>query len=321
MRPPDRPRVIRDAADGDAPPARRPDPRDLDPPDPDDRWQRIEPPPRRGPTPEPGFRQSNRRSVLEVVGVVVGFALALVGIFKLAAWLAVLALPLIPVSLDRSVGEMAYDQLASPSKQCTDPGPKAYVEALAKPLVEAANAEFTFEFRVIDDDTANAFALPGGYVAVNFGLLTEAKSGAEVAAVLAHELSHATQRHGVARILRKVSGFVAIGAVLGWVDFGGLAGVAADLIDSGYDRDQEREADRVGRDVMRSAAIDPRAMGIFFDRLAETEGPAFVRLVASHPPSAERAADARAAEPLAGPARDLPSPAGLRCHPTDSATP
>lgn len=260
-----------------------------------------------------GFGHSKRRVVAEVVGVVVVLGLlvwgGLAAVGAAAGWLVGFA----PVSLDRAIGEAAWSGLAPEEKRCSDPGPKAYVEALAAPLIAAYGGPQTFEFAVVDEASINAFALPGGFVTVHMGLLAAAESGEEVAAVLAHEMRHVTERHGLRRVARQVGGAVVIGMVFGAVDLGVLGGVALDLAGRAYDRDEEREADEMGHALLVEAGIDPGGMARFFERLA-AEGVAVPELLSTHPGSAERQAAAAARGGLDGPARSLPSPAGLRCR-------
>jgi predicted Zn-dependent protease len=269
------------------------------------------------PPPPTGFHVSGKRAIGEIVGVVVAIGLGVYLLYIAAAWLAGMALPLIPVEADVTVGEHSWPQLAPMEKRCTDPGPQAYVEQLAAPLIEALEDErFTFKFAVVDDPQINAFALPGGFVTVNFGLLEQAQSGEEIAAVLAHEIHHVTQRHGFGRILRQLSGAMAIGAVFGWLDLGSLTGAAVSLVASGYDRDQERESDTLGRALLINAHIDPNGMVAFFERLESKHGGGdLTALLTTHPGSAERAKTAADGPALIGPAIALPSPSGLRCRP------
>lgn len=271
------------------------------------------PPPAPPSPPSAGFGHSTRRVVIEIVAVVAVLALAVWGVMAAtgaaAGWLAGLA----PTSLDEAIGEYAWPQLAPEERRCTDPAPLAYVEALAAPLVEAYDGPYTFRFAVVDDPAINAFALPGGYVTVHMGLLDAADSGEEVAAVLAHEMRHVTERHGLRRIARQLGGAAALGMIFGAADLGALGGVAIGLMGRAYDRDQEREADEEGHALLVAAQIDPRGMVTFFDRLAR-EGGSMPAILSTHPGSAERSAAAAARAGLDGPPRTLPAPGELRCR-------
>ena len=263
-----------------------------------------------------GFGHTRKRIALELGALVAGLALIVVVAFWLASALAGWLVRFIPASADVALGEAGFEQLAPPSSRCTDPGPQAYVDQIAGPLLaEIYDERFEFEIVVIDRPEVNAFALPGGFVAVHYGLLQAADTGEEVAGVLAHELHHVTERHGLVRVLRSAGGRVILGLVLGWGDVGALAQYAGSLANLQYDRDQEREADEQGRDTLRRAGIDPAGLARFFERMQAQHGDAPIAFLSSHPGHSERIAAAN--EDAAGftTTRQLPPPpADLRCR-------
>src|SRR5690606_27372427 len=120
-------------------------------------------------------RKMWRNLVLAVVGLIFAgwLILWLLGLLaaKLVNW--------VPTDVDVAIGEQNWKELAPESSHCTDPGPLAYVEELAQPLIAASNSEFEFHFVVVDAQEVNAFALPGGFVTVNMGLLEAAETGEE----------------------------------------------------------------------------------------------------------------------------------------------
>src|SRR5690606_4407321 len=150
--------------------------------------------------------------------------------------------------------------LAPESSHCTDPGPLAYVEELAQPLIAASNSEFEFHFVVVDAQEVNAFALPGGFVTVNMGLLEAAETGEEVAAVIAHEMTHVTNRRGMRAVLRRVGGLALVSMVFGGTNLETLAWAAEGLSSQAHSRDQERDADDGGRKILMDAGVDPTGM-------------------------------------------------------------
>lgn len=266
------------------------------------------------PAPTRGFGHSKRRVFAEIAGVVVVLALLVWGAVALVGGLASTLVGFAPISLDRAIGEATFDQLAPPDRRCTDPAALAYVEQIAAPLIEAYQGEHTFTFAVIEAPEINAFALPGGFIAVHSGLLDAAETGEEVAAVLAHEIHHVTERHGLRRIAGQLGAFAALGAIFGAVDLGALTGIAVNLVGNAYDRDQEREADALGHALLVEADIDPGGMVRFFERLA-AEGIAVPALLSTHPGSDERAALARERGGLDGEPQALPPPPdGLKCR-------
>lgn len=190
----------------------------------------------------------------------------------------------------------------------------AYVNEVAQKLVAVSRSilvtdrQLPFEFTVLNNSVPNAWALPGGKIAVNRGLLTELGSEAELAAVLGHEMVHALARHGAQSQERGVflqGGLVAaqIGAVLGGMDSNaaglvlGGASVGAQLINTKYGRDAELQSDLYGMRLMKAAGYDPLAAVALqetFVRLSAGRDPSWLEgLFASHPPSAERVAKNR----------------------------
>lgn len=186
-----------------------------------------------------------------------------------------------------------------------DPELTEYVQSVGNRLATHAKRkdELQFEFHVLNDSTPNAWALPGGKIVVNRGLLTELKSEAELAAVLGHEIVHADAAHG-ARAQSK--GMVTqIGAIAGMVLISSkvdssagqqaaaiIPALGAQLISTKYGRDAERESDLYGMQYMSEAGYDPQGaveLQETFVRLSEGRPDDWLSgLFASHPPSKER---------------------------------
>lgn len=181
-----------------------------------------------------------------------------------------------------------------------------YVNEVGQKLAAVADRKLPYEFVVLNNSVPNAWALPGGKIAINRGLLTELRSEAELAAVLGHEIVHAAARHGAkaqerGTLLQAGLAAAQIGAAVGGVDsnVAGLliqgAGVGAQLVQQKYGREQELEADRYGMQYMKAAGYDPQGAVTLqetFVRLSEREGAKkqswLEGLFASHPPSMER---------------------------------
>jgi beta-barrel assembly-enhancing protease len=186
------------------------------------------------------------------------------------------------------------------------PEPTAYVNEVGQKLAAVADRKLPYEFVVLNNSVPNAWALPGGKIAINRGLLTELKSEAELAAVLGHEIVHAAARHGAkaqerGTLLQVGLAAAQIGAAVSDVDtnVAGLliqgAGVGAQLIQQKYGREQELESDRYGMEYMKRAGYDPWGAVTLqetFVRLSQQDGARkqgwLEGLFASHPPSAER---------------------------------
>ena len=210
--------------------------------------------------------------------------------------------------MERRIGEEAYRDIRLREPDFVDdPEITNYVNELGARLASSADGvRQSFEFFVIQNPTINAFAMPGGFIGVHTGLILAAQSESELASVLAHEISHVTQRH-IARMFGRQSELsivtlaaflVAMLAARSSPDAAGaaMAGATAGSIQAqlNYSRDFEREADRVGFQVLERAGFDVNGMGAFFDRLLkagrlyENNAPAYLR---THPMSTERMAD------------------------------
>jgi predicted Zn-dependent protease len=197
-----------------------------------------------------------------------------------------------------------------------------YVAEVGAKLAAHADRKLPYEFVVLDSSVPNAWALPGGKIAVNRGLLTELKNEAELAAVLAHEIVHAAARHGAkaqerGTLMQAGLAIAQIGAAVGGVDqnVAGLvlqgAGAGAQLVQMKYGREQELESDHYGMKYMKAAGYDPMAAVTLqetFVRLSgtrEKEQGWLEGLFASHPPSAERVERNRATAQQLGAGGDL----------------
>jgi beta-barrel assembly-enhancing protease len=191
-----------------------------------------------------------------------------------------------------------------------------YVNTIGQRLAAVSDRpDLPYEFVVLNNSVPNAWAMPGGKIAINRGLLLELQSEAELAAVLAHEIVHSAARHGAQSMERGLllqGGLIAIGVAARDQELGGLlvggAQVGAMLVATRYGRQAELEADRYGMHYMAKAGYDPAAaisLQETFLRLAEGRQPNWLEgLFASHPPSQERVEANRAT------AADLPQ--GLR---------
>jgi predicted Zn-dependent protease len=209
---------------------------------------------------------------------------------------------------ERKLGEATMRQVHASGAYLDDPEVVAYLNKLGHRLVLASSASRQeFEFFAIDDPAINAFALPGGFVAVHTGLILLTQNESELASVLAHEISHVTQLH----IARQIAGetknqlatlaamAIAVLAARSRPDLamGGVAAAQAAAIQSqlNFSRDNEREADRIGFQVLDKAGFDTRAMSTMFERLQrairvyDSNTPNYLR---THPITYERIAEA-----------------------------
>jgi beta-barrel assembly-enhancing protease len=182
-----------------------------------------------------------------------------------------------------------------------DPELSRYVNAVGQRLAAVSDRQLPYEFVVLNNSVPNAWALPGGKIAVNRGLLLELHNEAELAAVLGHEIVHAAARHGANAMQRGLllQGVV-IATALSAADSNyanyivGGAQIGAQLVTTRYSRDAELEADYYGMQYMARAGFDPSAaIGLqetFVQLSAGRESSWIEGLFASHPPSPDRVA-------------------------------
>ena len=170
-------------------------------------------------------------------------------------------------------------------------------------LVERLGADLenrpTVHVAVVNFRPVNAFALPGGIMVFTRGLLDEAASAEEVAGVAAHELGHLAHDHSTRALYRSFAVSLLVGVLFGDLTGGAVAGGLAEwLVNTGYSRDAEREADAFALERLKAAGIGTEGLEDFFARLQEERGTGdgpLLRLLSTHPATAERLAHIRAA--------------------------
>ncbi|VVE45881.1 peptidase M48 [Pandoraea horticolens] len=216
-------------------------------------------------------------------------------------------------AMERKLGERVMREIRADPDYLSDLLLSDYVNALGSKLVSATrkvglDASQSFEFFVVRDPAINAFSLPGGFIGINTGLIVTTRTESELASVVGHETGHVLQHH-IARMLGQQSqnSWIALGGLL----LGLLAGIGARSSDLGmgiamggqglavdrqlrFSRDAEREADRVGFQLLQAAGFDTYAMPTFFERLQRADSineagvPEYVR---THPLTTDRIAD------------------------------
>lgn len=237
----------------------------------------------------------------------------------------------VPLGVERRLGESIAREIYRDPDYLDDPVLGDYVQSIWQTLLASArqrgeltqelDQQFAWEVALIRDRSINAFALPGGYLGVHLGLISAVTSSDELASVLAHELSHVTQRH-IARMISQQGkqGPMVMGAmILGMlaasrtanassmsaanaVMVGGQAAAIQSQLN--FSRDMEREADRVGYGVMTEAGFDAQGFVTMFEKLQQAarlnDNGSFPYL-RSHPMTTERISDAQARQQLLPP--------------------
>ena len=228
----------------------------------------------------------------------------------------------IGIEEEREMGRAVAEQAAREMPLLQDEPVVRFVRELGAHIVQRADTTGReYVFRVVDSDLANAFAIPGGFIFVNRGILERAGSASELAGVLAHEIGHVVERHGLEQMskARNTNTIVALVYVLLGRAPGGAEQVALQVAGSAWmarhSREAEREADRVAVAYLARAGLDPRGMPQFFQRLLDEERSNPSQLLdwfSTHPVTEDRIADTDAmisqlpSEVVERAARDLP---------------
>ena len=218
-----------------------------------------------------GKRQRNH-ALLVIVALLV---LALpVGLYFSMSGLTAAAAQQVPVEWEQKLGQSAFAQYRLQHELLDNKAIQTELKALTEPLTAVIkDSRYPFEFHVVRDADLNAFALPGGVVVINSGLIERADNASELLGVLAHEISHVTERHGVRNIISS-AGIVLTAQVLIGDASGLLATIASAaplLLNQSYSRDFERDADARGVALLQAANIDPQGMQKFFEKMIAHE--------------------------------------------------
>jgi predicted Zn-dependent protease len=234
---------------------------------------------------------------------------------SLVAWVALVAMALMPLSAmaqtqikyhsnkysvqdDVQLGRRAAQEVEQQYPLLRDQQVQSYVERVGRRLVSAIpsefqHPEFQYNFRVVNARDINAFALPGGPMFVNRGMIEAARTEGEMAGVMAHEISHVALRHGTAQatkgqkygLLAGIAGIA--GTVLGGPGVGQLAQAPFAVYLLKFSREYETEADVLGAQIMARAGYDPRDLANMF-RTIEQQGGGGGGFLSDHPSPKDR---------------------------------
>ena len=233
----------------------------------------------------------------------------------LFAWIALVAISVMPLSAlaqtqikyhsnkysvqdDVKLGRQAAQEAESQFPLLRDETVRSYVEDVGRRLVAAIpsefqHSEFDYYFKVINAKDINAFALPGGPMYVNRGMIEAARTEGEMAGVMAHEISHVALRHGTAQatkgqkygVLAGIAGIA--GTIFGGPGVGQLAQAPFAVYLLKFSREYETEADILGAQIMARAGYDPRDLANMF-RTLEQQGASGGGFLSDHPSPSDR---------------------------------
>ncbi len=242
--------------------------------------------------PREGINVSKTHPLKEAATLVAGLAAVLVSLVVIVSWSVDIAVRFIPPEAEAEFFDAStFEPLVQEALSSTDERRRDVQRLLDKMAAHWPDAAYDFKVAILPTSEANAAALPGGYVLVTSALLDEVESENELAFVLGHELGHFHNRDHLRRLGRGVVYGLALAVVFGG---GGtvpdMANLISDLTSKGFDRDQERQADRFGLELIEAEYGHIGSSWQFFQRLAD-DRPKLDNVIAylsTHPASAER---------------------------------
>ena len=221
-----------------------------------------------------GARETSRR--VKITLWFAGACAALVCVGWLAMGFTVrMLLNRISPAQEKKLGDTYLADLKSEFDFSDDTNKVEQLAALAKPLTDVAGGgQLQFTFHIVNDESPNAFALPGGHVVVHTGLLAMADKPEEVVGVLAHEIAHVREKHVFRQQIASAGPMLLFGVLLGGGGrgvMGMVGGSSAMLVEQNFSQDYEMEADDVGWSYMVQANVNPRGMITMFEKFEAYE--------------------------------------------------
>lgn len=238
---------------------------------------------------------SSRQHDVGLRRIVLGFVFAIVIALAQICW-AEARTPVKPgwnlftPEQDIQIGQQASARIGRQVLLLNDPRVDDYLDALGKRLASyAPGYKFPYQYRCVNDENINAFALPGGFIYINRGVIEAADDEAQLAGVMAHETSHVALRHGTNQVSKAEAWRIPLGLLGPAGGLGGLigqvgAGFTLNSIILKYSRDDETQADVLGTQILYDAGYDPRALAQFFEKIeAESKGKEPAQFFSDHP--------------------------------------
>ncbi|HEV7782154.1 MAG TPA: M48 family metallopeptidase [Chitinophagaceae bacterium] len=219
------------------------------------------------------------RNSLLIIGILGALFLAYL---LIVPWLSQQLASKVSIKTEKQLGDAVYDAMSLPAQE------DSAKTILLNEFFRKLNVATPYDIRIslVNDNTVNAFALPGGRIVVFSGLLKEMTSYPELAAVLSHEFTHVNNKHSTKRIFRQLGSKVFLGLLFG--RFGTVTNVLVNHADNlkslHYSRRLEKEADMEGLKVLSSRGVDPKGFSNLFHHLQEaTPSSALPEFLTSHP--------------------------------------
>ena len=223
------------------------------------------------------------------------------------------------VEQDVEIGKQSATEIARQLPMLSDATTQRYVSALgARLAAQAPGAKFAYQFKVANLSDLNAFALPGGYIYVNRGLIQQVRSEGELAGVLSHEIAHVALRHPTNQASKAYLAQAGLGVLGGWLGAGrtrtgdimnAIGGFGMNTLFMKFSRSAESQADIIGSQIMSRAGYDPMEMAHFFTYMSQQAGgnPGKVaQFLSDHPAPVDREIRVSQEAGLIGAARRTP---------------
>jgi beta-barrel assembly-enhancing protease len=201
---------------------------------------------------------------------------------------------LVSIENEKKLGDMLAEQSFDKSagyERIKDPVLDSCIQTIQERLLKAlGGSPYTYEWFVVDRPDVNAFAIPGGKIFIQTGLIRFCKTPEELASVLAHEMGHVERRHTIKNIAKQL-GLQTLLAVITNGGSSGLEEVSGQMVSLYFSREDESEADDFALDLLMKAGIPPSTLGVVFSRMKETGGDmeGAMNMLSTHPELDDRA--------------------------------
>jgi predicted Zn-dependent protease len=239
----------------------------------------------------PHFTIWHRRKLsISTVWTTIITAIAALAIASLLLWwnydeVVAWAANQVTIENEEKLGISVFEQMKADIDLAEEGPPLTTLRAIGDQLT--TQSDYKFQWHLVKDEEINAFALPGGIIIVNTGLITAVDSADELAAVLAHEIQHVEQRHALKSLINSLGWAAGMMIVLGDINVS-TAVIVHQLGNMYFSRDKEEEADRLGVELLIASDINPNGRLRLMQRLEDTSSSDMPEWISSHPTTSAR---------------------------------
>lgn len=240
------------------------------------------------------IKKTRRNILISLFSIVAVFMAVIASLFLLKDYFVESLANKVPVAWEQQIGDKLFQAISAQYEFVKNDSLKTELIKVAGPLIKQIEKDGTrIEFYFVKDPSINAFALPGGKVIIQTGLIEHAKSWEELLGVVSHELAHVTRRHHMRGVINNLSMYAIISYLFGDISAlsGTLVNMGGDLASLSNSRSFETEADETGLDYLAAADIDPNGLISFFKTLKETsstKADGYLSFISTHPSTDDR---------------------------------